>query len=113
MDTYHGTTGGYTNHSCRCTECKQAWAAYQRRNYRARVIENQKLIERLKSKPCSKCKGTFHFASMHFHHRDPGSKKHGAFNPNASRETILKEIEKCDLVCANCHCFLHWEERQP
>jgi hypothetical protein len=27
----HGTQGGYTNHKCRCDECRAAWAAFCRR----------------------------------------------------------------------------------
>lgn len=26
-ETWHGTSGGYTNHKCRCDECRAAWAA--------------------------------------------------------------------------------------
>lgn len=25
-ERWHGTSGGYTNHKCRCTECRAAWA---------------------------------------------------------------------------------------
>ena len=25
-----GTTGGYTNHKCRCNRCRAAWNAYMR-----------------------------------------------------------------------------------
>lgn len=25
-EKWHGTSGGYTNHSCRCDACKKAWA---------------------------------------------------------------------------------------
>jgi hypothetical protein len=27
----HGTIGCYTNHKCRCDECRSAWATWQRR----------------------------------------------------------------------------------
>lgn len=27
---WHGTTGGYTNHKCRCDGCRAAWAEYTR-----------------------------------------------------------------------------------
>lgn len=26
----HGTPGGYTNHRCRCDECRTAWREYRR-----------------------------------------------------------------------------------
>lgn len=27
-ERWHGTSGGYTNHHCRCTDCRKAWATY-------------------------------------------------------------------------------------
>lgn len=27
---WHGTAGGYSNHRCRCAECRRAWAEYFR-----------------------------------------------------------------------------------
>ena len=48
---------------------------------------------------------------MDYHHRDPTKKefelsrkmKRGSF------ESIKKEIDKCDLVCSNCHRNIHYE----
>jgi len=50
---------------------------------------------------------------LDFHHRDPSTKvmdiaeaqRHGW-----SIGRIQVEIEKCDIICANCHRKLHWEE---
>ena len=46
-----------------------------------------------------------------FHHRDP-SKKHfglsGKFKSN-SVETLKPELDKCDLLCSNCHRKEHTE----
>lgn len=36
---YHGTSGGYTNHKCRCDKCKAAFAAYMAK-FRERVKDN-------------------------------------------------------------------------
>jgi len=53
---------------------------------------------------------------LQFHHRDPSSKiidvSSAALNRCWARERILAEIAKCDVLCANCHLKLHWEERQ-
>lgn len=38
--TWHGTTGGYSNHGCRCPQCRKAWAAYCRKRKRERTPEN-------------------------------------------------------------------------
>ncbi|MFA5163877.1 MAG: hypothetical protein WC441_05170 [Patescibacteria group bacterium] len=61
---------------------------------------------------CTKCfieyDGT-NGAVFQFHHRDPSQKLFGLGNKitNFSREKILAEIDKCDLLCANCHAKLH------
>lgn len=37
LEPWHGTIGGYTNHSCKCARCRLAWREYQRpRMYRPR-----------------------------------------------------------------------------
>ena len=41
---------------------------------------------------------------LDFHHRNPKLKiKSVAQMVTHSMEAIMKEIEKCDLICANCH----------
>jgi hypothetical protein len=49
--------------------------------------------------------------ALHFHHRDP-SQKSFIISGNFSRkwEVIQMELDKCDLICANCHSELHFEE---
>jgi hypothetical protein len=50
-----------------------------------------------------------------FHHRDPKTKD-PSWNKmktnNWTFEKIKEEIDKCDVVCHNCHSIIHWEERQ-
>jgi hypothetical protein len=29
-EIWHGTPGGYTNHRCKCVDCRTAWATYRR-----------------------------------------------------------------------------------
>lgn len=55
-------------------------------------------------KPCLDCGGVFHPVAMSFHHRDPATKSFSiGAKVTRSKEKILAEIEKCDLLCANCH----------
>jgi len=43
-----------------------------------------------------------------FHHRDPNEKDFTIGNClNKRWETIKSELDKCDLVCANCHRLGH------
>jgi hypothetical protein len=62
---------------------------------------------------CVKC-GENHPGCLDFHHRDPGTKD-GAIghmlNDFTSKELILAEMKKCDVLCANCHRKHHHEER--
>jgi hypothetical protein len=55
--------------------------------------------------PCTDCGETFPAFVMHWDHL-PGFDKAGDIGTmlaHVSREAILKEIKKCELVCANCH----------
>ncbi len=62
---------------------------------------------------CSKC-GENHPACLDFHHRNPNEKimdvGHMVFG-GYSFENIKKEIEKCIVLCSNCHRKLHYEEK--
>lgn len=54
---------------------------------------------------CKDCKKKFPYYVLDFDHRDPHTKK---FQParlaqNNSWDKMLEEINKCDVVCANCH----------
>lgn len=48
---------------------------------------------------------------MEFDHRDPTTKLFSVTvavsASKRSKGAILREIEKCDLVCANCHRLRH------
>lgn len=58
-----------------------------------------------KLKPCADCGGTFDPVCMDFDHRLGEVKLFTIGNSNGARsvESILGEIAKCDVVCANCH----------
>lgn len=58
---------------------------------------------------CIECGYMKNVAALHFHHRDPETKKFGISSrlPCASMVTLQEEAAKCDLLCANCHSELH------
>ena len=75
------------------------------------AYKHQKLawIAELKmTRGCDQCGWKKHPSALAYHHRDP-EKKTAAIsrmaNKNLSNENILAEIEKCDLLCANCHAM--------
>ena len=61
---------------------------------------------------CGVC-GEGHPATLDFHHRDPSNKEFD-IGYGVSKcypvARMLTEIEKCDVLCANCHRKLHWKE---
>lgn len=57
--------------------------------------------------------GEKHPALLDFHHRNPDEKELTAakmIQNKWSPERIDKELEKCDILCANCHRRFHWEQ---
>lgn len=61
---------------------------------------------------CMLC-GETHPACLDFHHRDPSAKEGTIARlvaKNVKLDRVKAEIEKCDVVCANCHRKLHWAE---
>jgi len=61
---------------------------------------------------CSKC-GENHPACLEFHHQNPKEKEFGISEAlrqlNLGKEDILKEIDKCEVLCSNCHKKLHYK----
>lgn len=57
---------------------------------------------------CSVCGGEFPHPAMQFHHRNPDEKDAQWTKLRLrSWDKIIKELDKCDLVCANCHSCIH------
>ena len=79
------------------------------KQYREKV--KQFLINYKKNKKCERC-GNDDFRVLEFHHRDPAEKDikiSSAIKRGWSISRILKEIEKCQILCANCHRIVHYE----
>lgn len=64
---------------------------------------------------CEKCGYNKNISALEFHHRNPEEKLLGldmkSFSNN-SWEVLSKELEKCDLLCSNCHKEHHHPEYQ-
>lgn len=107
--------------------CKECYYEYNKKSYyKDPKKRNNYLILKRREKvhnfnkwiiesnlKCKKC-GEDHPAVLDFHHINPEEKKGNISNlkwRGLSKETLFKEIEKCIILCANCHRKLHWEEK--
>lgn len=116
-----------SNHKTRCISCNNELTGLQRKYcsasckskpFQHNSTEKQKiramkrkdmLIEKLGGK-CSSCGYKKNSAALSFHHRDPASKVFGLDSRHLSNRTmsaIMEELDKCDLLCLNCHSELH------
>ena len=72
---------------------------------------NRKFVNDYKLKNgCKICGYNKSSSSLHFHHRDPSTKIDAVArlsNWSYGLDTIKEEMDKCDLLCANCHGELH------
>lgn len=99
-------------------EYQAKWYAKNRNLQMQRVAESKKskslwLAEYKKQLSCSAC-GESHPACIEFHHKDRTLKDFAlstAAHRNYSLERIKEEIEKCEILCSNCHRKLHWDEK--
>lgn len=107
----------------RCKTCQKIYFKQHYQNNKQYYIDkaaeqNQKFLEviektkqgRLKS-GCSVC-GVYHPAILDFHHVDKNKKDFTiAKSRTKSKEKFLRELDKCIVLCSNCHRILHWRER--
>ncbi|MCX6703229.1 MAG: HNH endonuclease [Candidatus Zambryskibacteria bacterium] len=88
--------------STRCGSCNT-----KIRRFRAKAAA----IKMLGGK-CQKCGWAGDQAALQFHHLEPDKKDFilGGVG-NKSWDSILNEIKKCALLCANCHTIEHTSKR--
>jgi len=61
---------------------------------------------------CTRCGYNKYHEVLEFHHRDPSQKEFGIGQNGLTRswKRVKAEVEKCDLLCANCHRELHADQ---
>lgn len=67
------------------------------------IDDNRLYIKELKeSTLCKDCGKNYPYYVMHFDHLKDKKFNIGS-KTSLKKETLLQEIEKCEIVCANCH----------
>lgn len=89
-------------YSCYCVPCSGLESKERQWKFKT-------LCVKYKGGKCIKCGYNKSIAALDFHHRDCNNKE---FSISSVRfwtfnEKIKNELDKCDLLCANCHRELH------
>ncbi len=104
-------------HLCKCGEtnpdnfygkmkqtCKPCFSIERCKDF---VDKKIKAIE-YKGGACSRCGYDRYYGSLEFHHRDPNNKELVWDDMRKTTwDNITVELDKCDLVCGNCHSEIH------
>lgn len=98
----------YCSEKCKNSSTNFIHQTYE--NQKQRSIKRKiKFIEKSGGK-CSKCGYKKNLSALAFHHTDPNKKEiklNARTLSNNNIDILLKELEKCILVCHNCHSELH------
>lgn len=88
-----------------------AWLKkYQKKN-RDRMREYKLQAIAYKGGACEDCGSIFHPSVYDFHHLDTKEKEgNPSYFFRSGMEKAKKELDKCVLLCANCHRKRHYEE---
>lgn len=89
--------------------CKECVRNKEKEHYQDCV---QRLTELKQTLSCQKCHENRYYL-LEFHHRDPSLKNFEISEKiKLPLDKIQEEIEKCDVLCANCHREWHYLEKQ-
>lgn len=56
---------------------------------------------------CEICGYNKSITALHFHHKNPNEKDFSISSKSYSISKLKKEVDKCMLVCSNCHSEIH------
>jgi len=104
-----------------CKECEKGyWEARNKRKWQQQKIKIQELRDSLveyAGGKCAICKKKYSTCVYDFHHIDPETKSYnistmiGSFGSAEKEEDLHNEVDKCLLLCSNCHRELHWGDK--
>ena len=97
----------------------RGWYQRHREKRLARIYERKaaiyQYVQNMKSQLyCVDC-GQQHLATLQFHHLNPENKVFNisdAARRGTSLDRIKKELQKCIVLCANCHLIRHYNMRK-
>lgn len=106
----------YCSDACRPvrTRAIRNWSTFSEERKKKNVLSVAAWRQRKKARAvaykggaCQICGYNKSLVALHFHHRDPSKKDFIISRASKSWEAVLAELDKCDLLCANCHAETH------
>lgn len=109
------TTIKYGQNRKFCFECSPSYSKNDNKGRGQTITSIRRAIKQVlvdyKGNKCSICGYSKNLAALQFHHLDPDQKDFDISTEvtlnDFSIDNYYKEIDKCILVCANCHAELH------
>jgi 5-methylcytosine-specific restriction endonuclease McrA len=97
-----------------CYECSPYYHKGNKKEYVYRQIEFRRAMKRYGIEylggKCQRCGYNKCAGALSFHHKNPASKEYNFNDSTMSINTYKKELDKCNLLCMNCHMEEHWNE---
>ena len=94
------------NGNYKCKECRKNAVLDIRRRNKIKLVE-------YKGGKCEICGYNKCIDALEFHHLNPNEKDFGvSCGDTRSIEKLKAEVDKCIMVCANCHREIHAKERE-
>src|SRR5882757_8941368 len=119
LDEFHRRSDAVDGRQRMCKACNSDWVrgryannkeshyASVRRSRRARILYLRAMVRKIKEdRGCLDCGYRAHHCALDFDHRDRALKTMNVafmLQKGLAEKTILSEIAKCDVRCANCH----------
>lgn len=108
--------GRYVNKCTSCTVKENTFYRHKRKddyNQKAKTKRHERKLRAIEYKGgvCNDCKQVVHHCAFDFHHLDSSTKhKDPGLMMSHSDEELFKELDKCILLCSNCHRVRHFNE---
>lgn len=102
LQFYMRSSRGVKRQGSWCKECVAKKSLNRNRIYKASYVK-------MKGGCCQACGFNRYDGALEFHHADPTTKDEtiARMTRNPSSPKLLAELEKCVLVCSNCHKMIH------
>ncbi len=102
LEDFYKRASDRTDHNSICKSCNKLSVTAIRQNFKKLCVE-------YKGGCCSVCSYSKYLGALEFHHLDPAEKDFQISHRTSFKfDTAIKaELDKCILLCSNCHKEVH------